>query len=62
MSCDVDEVKERLENELCKYLINKISVFKLIDNAYQMLFFLIVTSLHHLPIIMPHTHIVASSY
>ena len=42
--------------------INKITVFKFTQNTHQMLFFLIVTSLHHLPLITPHTNIVATNY
>ena len=46
-----------LQLGLLQYVINKITVFKLTDNTHQMLFFLIVVSLHHLPLIMPHTNI-----
>ena len=35
----------------------KKTVFKLTDNTRQMLFFLIVISLHHLPLLTPQTHI-----
>ena len=45
-----------------KYLINKITVFTLTDNTHQMLFVLNVISLQHLPLITPHTNIVATNY
>ena len=42
--------------------MNTITDFKLTDNTHQMLFFLIVISLHHLPLITLHTNIVATNY